>query len=166
MKLTWTVLNFLIHVYDVILLNSTANLHSEYFLGLLLKLLVMVNLRSIYITVMHMCLLSFYQNFPLGGATHQHIWSIQHCTVWHHNMNPVFNYTSVSACVIQLYKIRLLFLFLDYKLTLWSGVHYSAQIFNHHFNGSDYFWPFQHKFNMTDQSGTATSTLHFYLGYY
>lgn len=56
MKLTWTVFNFLIHAYDLILLDSTANLHSEYFLGLLIKLIVMVNLRSIYITVMHIIL--------------------------------------------------------------------------------------------------------------
>lgn len=41
------------HVYDLILLDSTANLRSEYILGLLWKLIVMVNLLPVCITVMY-----------------------------------------------------------------------------------------------------------------
>lgn len=41
--INFSIFNFLMHVYDLILLDSTANLHSEYILGLFLKLIVMVN---------------------------------------------------------------------------------------------------------------------------
>lgn len=113
------------------------------------------NLRPIYITVLHMSLWAATRTslwmallIYLSEVCSQALVSKHHLlSEVSHTVKVVLYYISVSACKCAVYFVFLTpnsdfcfcflhFLHLDYKCTLWSGVHYSAQVFKSHFNHS------------------------------